>query len=184
MCRISSTRDVKMNAPCCARAGGFTLFEMIVVIVLTAVIFAVGGLLLGHSFQSFVTARDDENVGAQGRVALERMEREIRAVRTQDANGMTTLQANNFQFIDTDGNTVGFYYNSGAGQVMRSDGTNTYPLADNVTAMNYEYTDSGGNVLTIPPTATSVYGITVSLAVAKGGLTQNYRVTLVPRRFQ
>jgi prepilin-type N-terminal cleavage/methylation domain-containing protein len=175
------------------RSRGISLMEMIIVIVLIGIVAAMGSVLMGRSFYAYVVARDTTDVGAQGRLALERMEREIRSVRTRDASGMATLEASDLRFVDTEGNTVRFCHTSVAlpactgdapNQLVRGDGINAYPLADNVSALTYEYLDDTGNVLAIPPVADSVFYITARMTVVKGDFNETYRVTLVPRRFE
>lgn len=161
-----------------------TLLELVVVIVVTGILFALGAVMLGRAFHSFALARDATNLGVQGRVALERIERELRAIRSPTAADVPTRLASDIQFVDTEGQTVRFYYDPGARQVLRSDGATAWPLADGVTGFTLEYLDRNAAVLGIPPTASQVYYITVRMDVTRGDYSQAYRVTLVPRRFR
>jgi prepilin-type N-terminal cleavage/methylation domain-containing protein len=178
-------RTVSVPGQCRAprAAAGMTLVEMIVAIVLTGVLFAMGGALVGRSFDGYVVARDVTDVGWQGRVALERIERELRAIRNQTMASLLILQADRIRFIDTDGSTVEFSYDATNRQVLRGDGASSQPLADHVTALGFEYLDRNGVVLA-PPVPENVYAITVTVAVAHNQLNQTYRVTLTPRHFQ
>ena len=163
---------------------GFTLIEMIAVIVVTGAIFALGGIMLGHSFESYKLSREVSDVGWQGRLAMERMVRELREIRSHAATDITTWSAGTIDFYNTAGNRVRFYQ-SGT-QVLRSadGGVISQPLADNLSATNgllFDYYDSSGAVAAA---VTDIYYITVRLHIQEGGIDETYRVTVKPRRVE
>jgi prepilin-type N-terminal cleavage/methylation domain-containing protein len=174
--------------PCRApRAGrGFTLIEMIAVIVLLGIIFGFGGVLLGNLFTGYSLKRDATDAEWQAKVALERMARELRAVRMATAADLDIVSAAQIRFVDTDGNGVCFYRNGN--RVMRSADspasacgtTSAQPLADNVTALTFTYWDNTGTATAV---AANVYYITVDLTVAEGGYSGQFRTNVRPRNF-
>lgn len=169
---------------------GFTLVEMIIVIVVLGAIFAVGGLVLGRAFESYALTQTTTDVDWQGRVALERMVRELREIRTATAADLDMTSATQIRFIDAAGGGVCFYRDGATSRLMRSaDGplsacgaTAPQPLADNIAAggLNFYYYRNNGNVAAA---ATQVYYITLTLNVVDGQVNETYRVTVMPRRF-
>ena len=83
---------------------GFSLIELVLVIVLLGIIATVGAQLMGSGFQLYFTGRDSLSVDAQARLALERLTRELRAVRV--SSGLTLAPANEANFIGGDGTAV------------------------------------------------------------------------------
>lgn len=165
---------------------GFTLIELVAVIVLLGIIFGFGGVFLGNVFTGYSLKRDATDAEWQAKVALERMARELRAVRTATAADLDIASAAQIRFVDTDGNGVCFYRSGN--RVMRSaDGpasgcgtTGAQPLADNVTVLSFSYWDNAGATTATPA---NVYYITVDLTVAEGGYSGQFRTNVRPRNF-
>ena len=168
------------------------MVEMIIVIVVVGAIFAVGALVLGRAFESYDLTRKTTDVDWQGRVAMERMVRELRQIRSATATDLaiSATSTDPIYFNDADGNPVCFVLS--AGSLRRgvdapgalSCTTNLQPLADNVTSLDFNYYDNTGTATAV---VTAVYYITVRLAVSEnsigGSINETYRVTLQPRRF-
>lgn len=169
-------------------ASGATLVEMIAVIVIFGIVASVGVMVLGRSFESYQLTREVTNVDWHGRVALERLTRELREIRSATATdlGFTATPATELKFVDSAGNNVCFYLSGG--RLMRSaDGptgtcgtTLPQPLADNVSALNFYFYQGDGSDATL---ATNVYYITANFTVTVGQVAEPYRVSVQPRRF-
>lgn len=159
------------------RQRGFSLIEMVMVIVILGIISTVGAQLMGTGFQLYFTGRDSLGVDSQARVALERMTRELRTVRP--ATGLT-MAANEVTFTDVDGTSVRYCMGTvgtcpgTAGQLMR----NTQVLAGGVSGLSFVYTNSNGVVTAV---AAQVYYISVQFTVTQGGIARDYRATINPR---
>lgn len=172
------------------RERGFTMVEMIIVIVILGAIFAIGSLMFGRAFESYALTRQAADVDWQGRVALERMVRELREIRSATSTDLSisATSTNPVYFYDADGNPVCFVLAYGSLQRgvdapgAGSCATSLQPLADNVTAngVNFYYYQNDGSATSTP---SEVYFITVTLAIAEGGINETYRVTVQPRRF-
>ena len=153
-----------------AKQRGFSLIEVILVIVILGIIVGVGAQFMGTSFQLYFSSRDNLNVDAQARAALERMTRELRAIRP--ATSLTMTPATQITFTDEAG-TVVQYILSG-GNLLR----NTQVLAGGVTGLGFEYLNSTGAVTATPA---QVFYISVQFTVTQGGKSSIYRATISPR---
>lgn len=173
------------------RVAGFTLVEMIIVIVVVGAIFGLGAITLGRAFESYDLARKTTDTDWQGRVALERIVRELRDIRSATAADLSFpagFPANNIRFIDVAGNSACFVLSGSSvqrgddGPAAGSCATNLRPLADNVVAngLNFYYYTYGGSVSTA---ATNAYYIAVTLQVTEGVINETYRATVLPRSF-
>jgi prepilin-type N-terminal cleavage/methylation domain-containing protein len=171
-----------------SRQRGFSLVEMVLVIVLTGIVFAIGGTVLNEGFRSYFTARDITDADWQPRIAMERMAREIRAVRSATAVDLAITPATQIQFFDSDGGGVCFYRDIATNRLMRSaDGpgaacptTPPQPLADNVTTMTFSYWDNAG---ASTATVTAVYYVTVQIGISAGDYVGTFRTNVKPRNF-
>jgi prepilin-type N-terminal cleavage/methylation domain-containing protein len=170
------------------RCAGFTLVEMVLVIMLAGIIFSLGSVMLGKVFSSYAMKRDVTDADWQAKVALERAARELRAVRSATAADLDIASFTQVRFVDTDGNGVCFYHNGAANRVMRSaDGpatacgtNNPQPLADNVTSLTFSYWDNTGAATAV---VASVYYITIGITVIEGSYSASFRTNVRPRNF-
>jgi prepilin-type N-terminal cleavage/methylation domain-containing protein len=166
------------------RNRGFTLIEMIIVIVLMAVVSVIGAGLIEESGRTYSAGRDVTHIGWQGRVALERMEAEIRAIASTAS--ITTWTATALTFTNTSGTSIG--YTLAAGSVQRTQAPTAapqpQPLADNVSALGFTYWDrTGAQVVPGVGSVSNIYYVTVTLGITKGDFSSNYRTTVYPRNF-
>lgn len=162
-------------------ARGFTLVEVILVMLLLGIIAAVGAQIMGAGLQTYVAARDSLSVDAQARLALERMTRELRAVRSP--SGLSLTPGNEVTFIDTDGTSIRYCLamvngcpGTTAGELMR----NNQPLAGGVSGLAFTYSDRNGAPTADPE---QVFYISVQFDVAQGAMSGTYRATVNPRNF-
>ena len=149
---------------------GFSLIEVVLVIIILGAIVGVSAQFMGTSFQLYFTSRDNLNVDAQARAALERMTRELRGVRP--ATGLTMTPATQITFTDETGTSV--LYILGGGNLLR----NAQVLAGGVTGLSFVYLNSAGAVTAI---AAQVFYISVQFTVTQGGKNDTYRATISPR---
>jgi len=145
-----------------APVKGFTLVEMVIVIVITGIVAAIGALIVNRGFGSYFTQKDITGVDQQGRLALERMTRELRIVRAR-ADLPAVLSSSSITFTDTDGNNITYCLGTapacgGGTSLLR----NSQVLADNVTAFNLSYLTST-NVSTTNPNQVSLISIAISV---------------------
>jgi prepilin-type N-terminal cleavage/methylation domain-containing protein len=152
---------------------GVTLLEMVLVLVILSIIAALGSSFLSGGLNAYFTERDISDAAWQGRLALERITRDLRTVRSATAGDLTISPANQISFIDTSGTSVA--YSLSGTTLMR----NGQPLADGITSLTFTYIANDGK--TTAATVTAVYYIGVSFTVTQGGTNQAWRDLIHPR---
>ena len=110
-----------------------------------------------------------------GRVALERMTRELREARSPTIADLTIVPATEISFVRSD--NVAVRYWRAANTLMR----NTDPLADNISALNFTYLQGDG--ATVALASAQVRYVTVAVTVTLGGTSFDLRDTIRPRSF-
>ncbi|MDP2683407.1 MAG: prepilin-type N-terminal cleavage/methylation domain-containing protein [Deltaproteobacteria bacterium] len=145
---------------------GFTLIEMIMVIMLIGIIAAAIAVPLSQGVKGWFQATSREGITQSGRIAIERMAREIRNMARTAANNpcILTATATSFSFSDSSGNittcnTIQFSWAGVAGNpIMRGADT----LADNVSSMTIQYYDSNNQCMLAQPNCPAPIGVTIN----------------------
>lgn len=146
---------------------GFTLIEMVMVITLLGII---GGIIAPPLYQATrgwfeVTAR--EGITESGRIAIERMMREIRNTRRTSANNpcISSAAATSFVFSNYSSDCSNPVTFDISGSNIRRSGIN---LADNVQTLAFTYYDTN-NATTL--TAVNVRRVGIEIVSTRGGET-------------
>lgn len=158
---------------------GFSLIEFVVVIVLMAIIFATGGRAIFSLFSAFETERDIMRADWQGIIALERLTRDLRTIRSPSTADLTIAPATQITFVDETGARVQYFLNGSA--LTRSVSAGASPLADNISDLQFYYLQENGQ--TVAAAAANVSYITVRLRVIDGDYIETLRATVHPRGF-
>ena len=157
------------------RDAGFTLIELIITIVLVGIIAGIGALVVLQGVNAFLAEDIRADLTTDGRLAIERMAREIRTIRSRTAADIPTKVAGTLSFVDLDGNPI--TYTSGGGSVTRNGTT----LASATTAaLGFLYFQQDG---TPAGSAAQVWVIQVDLTLTTGGESQAFRIRAHPRNF-
>ena len=129
-------------APAHANEGGFTLIELVIAIVVTAILSVVFARLTTSSVDMYDFIRTRKNAIHSSRMALQRISRELRQIAASDS----------IQYADVD--SLAFYKKNGqlitlawAEKTLR---LNSQPLADNIAAFEFIYYDDKHKVLMTP----------------------------------
>lgn len=167
----------------CPSSIGFTLMEMVVVIVILGIIASVGAIVMRDGFLGFRRGQEIVRADWQGRIALERMERELRTVRSATAADLVTGVAGQVTFTNTSGTVIVYRRNAATSQLERSQdgGTTFQPLADFVSSLSFSYWQSDG--ITSTATATLVYYISAQITVSTTNVSASLRSTVKPAAF-
>jgi prepilin-type N-terminal cleavage/methylation domain-containing protein len=159
-------------------ARGFTLIEVIITLVIAGVLATIGATLMSSGFRSYFLGRELAQDAAQGTLALERMTRDLRAVRS--AADLTTIGASTISFVDVDGNTI--TYALSAGSVTRSqNGGTAQPVAANVSSLAFTYLQNDGQ--TTAASSATVWYIVVAVTVTSQNVGTTFRGTVKPASF-
>lgn len=161
-------------------ARGFTLIELVMVIVLLGIVAAVAAPAMNSGFQAWFTGRDIAEADWQARVALERMTRELRSVRAPA--DLALAAADDLTFVDIDGNTIRYCMGAvgtcpgAAGELMR----NSQPLASGVGALTFTFLTRTGGATATPALA---FYISASFTATRNAIVKTHQVTIAPRNF-
>ena len=136
---------------------GFTIIELIIVIVIAGIISGIFGMLILQVIDvySFVTVRED--VLSEAELAMERMVREMRQIQkaAQTIEVIYLADGAEFQFVDVDDNIIGFKRNGSDLNRMEfsEPGVLQYDdlLADDITNMAFTYWDEDNDELSSTP---------------------------------
>lgn len=162
------------------RVAGFTLVELLMVIVLFGIVAAFAAPAMQGGFQAYFTGRDISEADWQARVALERMSRELRMVRAPA--DLTLAAAGDLTFIDLDGNSIRYCMGAvggcpgAAGDLMR----NAQPLASGIGALSFSFLTRAGGATGTPALA---YYVSASFSATRNAITKTHQVTVAPRNF-
>lgn len=157
------------------RERGSTLVELIITIVVVGIIAGIIGMLLLQGVQAFMAQDTKASITTQGRLAVERMARDIRTIRSRTAADIPSMTATTLSFVDTSG--VAIVYTSGAGSVTRNGVALASP---NATGLTFTYLKQDSTPALV---ATDVWVIQVDLTFAGTNESQDFRVRVHPRNF-
>ncbi|MBU1853796.1 MAG: prepilin-type N-terminal cleavage/methylation domain-containing protein [Candidatus Omnitrophica bacterium] len=161
------------------KSKGFTLIELVIVIVILGVIASIAVPLLLSISESlaFLIARTSIDQAAD--VALTRMVREIR--RLDDDGSVNTAISSQFSFDDVNSNTIS--YSLSSTNLMR----NSDILAGDVQSLSFTYYDDDGTTVATPlvsPNNTDIRRIDISLEFQSSGQTLYYKSQVRPRNLR
>lgn len=153
----------------------FTLIEMIMVIVITAILASVGVPLLFNLANSFQFSIGRKNLSESAEVSLRRMGREI--VRLKGITSISTATSSVYAFTDIDNNSI--QYDRSGSTLQRTLNGTTDTLADNVSSLTFTYYDDNENTTT---TLADIRLIQIDITFSAGANTINYRALVRPYR--
>lgn len=160
--------------------SGFTLLEMVMVIVIIGIIGATGSQLLGTGIDAYEAGRKQLDTLGKARYAADRMAWEIRRTAYTGANyNITSMTPTQFQFVKTGGETV----------TINSIGNNLHlnyasvgfitPLTDQLLGLSFSYFQADGQ--TVAAVVSQVRYVQVSFSLNNGTSTFDRRVRVALR---
>jgi len=138
--------------------NGFTLIELVMVIILSGIMVAVSMRMLAVGFSAYLKGSNAVSAEQQAHLALERMARDIRAVRSPA--DISTATASQLTFTDFTGNSIA--YSLSSTNLTRG----SQILAGGISSLTFSYYDLNGNTTA---TLTAIRYIGISLNVTQGG---------------
>jgi len=160
---------------------GFTLIEMIMVIVIMGIFTASAipvFVQVAHAWQ-YQSLRNE--IAESGRIAIDRMIREMRQINS--STSVVTATGSAFKFTDTSSQSV-YFYLSGSDLRMQINGTD-YELASGVSSLAFTYYDSTGAVIAVPavsPAVTNIKRVRVDFTITAGNQPVEINSEVYPRR--
>lgn len=142
---------------------GFTLIEIVVVIVLISIIAAISSQMLAQGFNAYLTSEDITDANWQGQLAMERMVRDLRTVRS--ANDISVNTSSAFTFVNLAGSTMA-YSLSGSNLMLNGN-----ILARGVNSLTFTYYDKNGSA---GPSVIDIHYVNVALNITQNN--ENYSV--------
>lgn len=118
------------------KIDGFTLIELVIVIIITGILAASITSLISQGSIAYLTAQNITDADWQARLAIERMVRDIRAIRS--SADISTASATQLTFTDFGGTSIS--YTLSGTSLLR----NSQILADGISALSFTYYDENG----------------------------------------
>ena len=163
-----------------AKNSGFTLIEMVVTTAIVAVIGLVFSQIFSSGLKNYLLGREIVDDDAQARIALERLSRDIRMVRS--TADISTFLPERFVFIDNSGTSVDFQYSAATQQLTRAEaGGTAQPLADLVEGLSFTYQQTDG--VSTASVASAIQFVSIYLTVGSANSTLGYRTSVKPLGF-
>ena len=159
------------------RQLGFSLIELIVVIVVLGIVASMGAVVVRDGMLGYLRGREITSADWQGRLALERMTRELREIAAPNFSNVAATSCDSSTFTFSDIDAVPISYTQSTSTLLR----NGQPLADNVTGLRFYCLQNDGQTYSTVPSA--VYYVTVSMIVSTANTSAAYRSTVRPRSF-
>lgn len=151
---------------------GFSMVEIVIVIVLVGTIGMTASLLIGQAAQTYQKGTNYSAMTNQDLLALEEMAREIREI--QSPSAITTCSPTNLTFTDVNGNLIVYSFSG----TTLSAGANT--LAANLSSFSFSYLNSSGAAAS---SCALIWTVIINLTATQGDDSLPMRITLFPRNF-
>lgn len=170
----------------------FTLIEMVMVIVIVGILMGASSMYIKETIDLWRFLNFRNEVTAQGRMAFERMSREIREVklRTQSYEPIQSAAANSFRFISViEGTDTDVTFSLSAGNLQRTVASANV-LASNVSSLQFCYYNKPGDPAPCAPACSCtvaaadlsrIYRVVIKMDVTSGGQVKHLETQVYPR---
>jgi prepilin-type N-terminal cleavage/methylation domain-containing protein len=170
-------------APRTPHARGFTLIEIIVVIVLVGILATIAATIIMQGISAYSGGESRSNAHYQARFAMERMAREIRLMRSSTAADIPTMTGTTLRYNDINGLQMGFRLNGGNIERTEDNAVSWQTLATNITGPGgniFTYLDKGGAATAAPA---SLWLVQIQFTATQNAESIYMQTTVHPRNF-
>jgi len=164
-------------------SSGFTLIEAVVTLVVAGVLATIGATIMSGAFRTYFVGREIAQDEAQVRLALERMTRDLREIRSP-ADLIIGTQ-NQIKFTDFASNVITYRLNGTQLQRSQDNDATFQPLAENINTLTVSYLRNNGTTAELfSGNPLLVFYVTVEARVISPGVVDmTYRSTVKPTAF-
>lgn len=162
---------------------GFTLIEIVITIVIVGIISGIAAVIIAQAVRSHSDEMGRSDVRYRAELAIERMSREIRQIRSASVADIPTMTGSLLLYKDINGVSMGFRLNAGAIERTEDNGATWNILATNITAPGgnlFTYLNSAGAVTA---NQASLWLVQIEFTAAQGTETAAFRSSVHPRNF-
>ena len=154
--------------------SGFTLLEMLIVIIILSIVGGIGSITIYHSLRSAAKARDIVDATWQPRIVLDRMSEDIGEIRSR--SDLNIGSSSQFTFTTVAGIPI-TYAQSGSYLMRTYDGVIKI-MADGLTSLSFTYYDANYAVTAV---ASAVRCIKITATINKNNTNTTLQTTSCPR---
>ncbi|MBI4364974.1 MAG: prepilin-type N-terminal cleavage/methylation domain-containing protein [Candidatus Latescibacteria bacterium] len=159
----------ELLTPARRRESGFTLAELVIVIVIVSVVAVTFSAMFIEAVRTYQFMDAEKDMLQDARYAEERIARELK--RVKDSTSLVTASASTLTFVDRDNATVSFSWSgvSGADLLYTKSGSSR-TLAKGVDSLAFQYWKEDGTAAApvLSPSATDIWRVTVYIRLIKG----------------
>lgn len=157
--------------------SGFTLIEMIIVIVILSILAAMASSLISQGTNAYLLGKSILTANSEGQIAMQRLSDDLMAIPFSSA--MTNATSSVIAFSDANGNTIQYALN-GNDLTLTQNGASDI-LADGISNFNLTYLDRYGAATT---TIASIRYIQVSFSIIDNTINQTLSTMIYPRNIK
>jgi prepilin-type N-terminal cleavage/methylation domain-containing protein len=158
---------------------GFTLIEIVITIVLVSILAGIAAMIIMQGVAVYSDEQSRSNVHYQARIAMERMAREIRMIRS--TADITDFTATNLRFTDVSGTTLGFEWINLTRTLNRWNGASDDVLASGINPLVFSYFENDG--VTPAVLVDDVWFVDIAMTSVQGLESLPMRTRVHPRNF-
>ena len=158
--------------------NGFTLVEIVITIVLVGILAGIAAMIILQGIRSYSDEQARSNVHYQARLAMERMAREIRQIRS--TADIPTMAGTTLRYVDVNGVQTGFQLTGTDIERTEDNGSTWQILATGTTAFNFNYFRQDG---VTPAAAATLWFVEITMTSEQGAESLQMRTRVHPRNF-
>lgn len=155
------------------RSGGWTLVELVIVLVVIGVLSSVTFVALSEAMRIYARATPSARLAYQSQLTSVHLRRDLRGL--PDSSSIEVFQPQLIRFLGEDGGSI--EYRLVGSDLLR----NSRLLAEGVSGLRFQYTTAQGTPAANPE---DVALVDAALLLAEGSIERRLHVAVHPRRFQ